>query len=106
MGQAAKPIHEMSKAAPAPVAPKPPAVVAPPPPAEPVPNDGLGVISHAYALVPAGVGRFITVHLEGVTARTVERLEPNGRPELGALAVQRCGNDMEKRLRRRKWGKS
>lgn len=66
------------------------------------PNDGLGVIAHAYALVWTPTGH-VAVHLEGVTAEKVTYLEPNGRPEQKALAASRIANSAE---RRKEWGKT
>jgi hypothetical protein len=76
----------------------------PKPVAAPVVNDGLGVIAHAYALVPTLDGRFVAVHLEGVTAQALDRIEPNGRAEPAPAAVQRCVTAMDRRLHRRAWG--
>lgn len=67
---------------------------------DPKPNDGLGVIAHAYALVWTPTGH-ISVHLEGVRADKVEYLEPNGRPELRRLASARVSNAIDKR---KVWG--
>lgn len=67
---------------------------------EPEPNDGLGVILHAYALVQTPNGH-IAVHLEGVTAKSVQYLEPNGRSELRRLASARVSNQIDKR---KSWG--
>jgi hypothetical protein len=64
------------------------------------PNDGLGVIAHAYALVWTPQGH-ISVHLQNVRAEQVEYLEPNGRPELRRLASARVGNAIDKR---KVWG--
>lgn len=60
------------------------------------------MIGHAYALIPAGIGRFRAVHLEGVIADKVNDLEPEGRGEPVALGVQRVTLALTKRARRGK----
>lgn len=70
----------------------------------PVVNDGFVQIEHAYALLPQPDGRFVAVHLEGVTAKSVHKLAPNGAPESAPFATARCGNAMDRRTRQRLWG--
>lgn len=93
MGQNAKPVVEVRR---------PLMGVAQPEKKPDAPNEGLGVIPFAYALVQTPSG-FLAVKLEGVTAQSVTYLEPNGRPELRRLAAMRTANEIE---RRKDWGKT
>jgi hypothetical protein len=76
----------------------------PEPAPEPVVNDGLGELQHAYAVYRQPDGRFVALHLEGVTAKRIERLAPNNAPESAPFATARCGNAMDRRTRQRLWG--
>lgn len=76
----------------------------PEPTPAPVVNEGLGELQHAYAVYLQPDGRFVALHLEGVTAKRVEKISPNGAPESAPFATARCSNAMDKRTRQRLWG--
>ena len=76
----------------------------PEPEPEPVANDGLGELAHAYAVVVLSNGRALAVHLEGVTAKRVERISTNETAESLPFATARCRNAMDRRTRQRLWG--
>jgi hypothetical protein len=78
----------------------------PEPKQEPVANEGLGVLEHAYAIYRQPDGRYVALHLEGVTAKRVQRIAPNGAPESAPFANQRCTTAMDKRTRLRLWDKA
>lgn len=61
--------------------------------------------AYAYGLVEGPPGRWSAVCLEGVTARAITCLEPNGQPEPIGRAMRRITNAIEKRTIARKWGK-
>lgn len=54
---------------------------------------------HAYALVQDERGGWYALHLEGVTAQKVTRLEPNGRSEPGMFAASRVTLAIERQFR-------
>jgi hypothetical protein len=62
-------------------------------------------LPYAYALIEEAPGRFSAVLLEGVTARTMTRLEVNGDPEPPARAMVRATSAIERRTIAKKWGK-
>jgi hypothetical protein len=76
----------------------------PEPDPAPVVNDGLGEIAHAYAVYRHPDGRYVALRLEGVTAKRVVRIAPNGAPESAPFATARCATAMDKRTRQRLWG--
>ncbi len=84
-------------------APSAPRTQPEPEPAPPV-NDGLGEISHAYAVVMLPSGRAVAVHLQGVVAKSVECISTNEAAESLPFATARCRNAMDKRTRQRLWG--
>lgn len=57
------------------------------------------LLPHAYALVQDGRGGWHALHLEGVTAQKVTRLEPNARPEPGMFAASRVTLAIERQFR-------
>jgi len=57
----------------------------------------------AYAIVEVAPGKWYSVCLEGVTAKTVTKLEPNGMPEVAGYALTRVTNAMLQRHAARKW---
>lgn len=57
----------------------------------------------AYAIIEGPPGKWSAVCLEGVTARAVERLEPNGEPEAMAWAMRRVTRAIEIRTVAKKW---
>lgn len=59
----------------------------------------------AYALIEGPPGQFTAVSLEGVTARAVVKLEPNGEPEASARAMGRLNRAVELRTYHKQWGK-
>lgn len=63
------------------------------------------MIAEAYAMVPAGLGRYRAVRLTGVIAEQVTNLEPEGRGEPFALGAQRIDSDLHVRHRRARRGK-
>lgn len=73
---------------------------APAPPA-PAPQE----YPFAYAVVEGPPGQWSAVCLEGVTARSVECIEPNGQPEPQARAMLRVVNAIERRTIGKKWSK-
>lgn len=62
-------------------------------------------IPFAYAIVQNASGGWLAVCLEGVTAREVVRLEPNGDAEPQARAMMRVNRAIELRTIAKKWGK-
>jgi hypothetical protein len=58
----------------------------------------------AYAIIEGPPGRWTAVCLEGVTARALQRLEPNGEPEPQARAALRIARSIEQRTVAKKWG--
>lgn len=62
------------------------------------------LLPHAYAMVQDPRGGWYAVHLEGVRAEKVTRLEPNGRREHGGFALSRAVMAMQRRHSERKWG--
>lgn len=60
----------------------------------------------AYAIIEGPPGQWSAVCLEGVTAREIVRLEPNGQPEPQARAMGRIKNAIEMRTIAKKWGRS
>lgn len=75
----------------------------PDPVAAPAANEGMGELAHAYALFRQPDGRFVAVHLEGVTAKRIEKISPNGAPESAPFATARCSNAMDRRTRQKLW---
>ncbi len=68
-------------------------------------SDDGELIAHAYAVIPGpSAGEFYAVHLEGVRAEKITRLEPNGRREPALRCAQRIENVMHKRSLKRDWG--
>jgi hypothetical protein len=63
------------------------------------------LLPHAYAMVQDERGGWYAVHLEGVTADKITRLEPNGRREHGGFALSRVVMAMQRRHHERKWGR-
>jgi hypothetical protein len=63
------------------------------------------VYPFAYALVEGPPGQWTAVCLAGVTARTVEKLEPNGDAEPMFRASQRIQRAMEMRTIGKRWSK-
>jgi hypothetical protein len=61
-------------------------------------------LPHAYAMVQDARGGWYALHLEGVTAEKVTRMEPNGRREHGGFAMSRIVEAVQKRHHRRQWG--
>jgi len=59
----------------------------------------------AYTLVEGPPGQWTAVCLEGVTARAVEKLEPNGDAEPMYRASQRLQRAMEMRTIGKRWSK-
>lgn len=59
----------------------------------------------AYAIIEGPPGKWSAVCLEGVTARAIERLEPNGQPEPMARAMMRINRAIELRTIAKKWSK-
>jgi hypothetical protein len=57
------------------------------------------VIAHAYALVQDPSGGWHALHLEGVSAQKITRLEPNTRPEPPTFAVSRVSLAIERQFR-------
>lgn len=76
----------------------------PEPEEQPVPNEGLGELAHAYAVYLQPDGRHVALHLEGVTAKRVRRIAANGAPESAPFATARCHTEMDRRTRKRAWG--
>jgi len=79
--------------------PKAPAAALPPELAEPVVVKPGELVAHAYALVQDERGGWHALHLEGVSAEKITRMEPNRRPEPGMFAVSRIKIAVEDRLR-------
>lgn len=75
----------------------------PEPEPAPVVNEGMGELAHAYAVYRQPDGRFVALHLEGVTAKRIGRLAPNNMPESAPFATARCTSAMDKRTRLRTW---
>lgn len=67
--------------------------------AEPVVVKPGELVAHAYALVQDERGGWHALHLEGVSAQKIKRMEPNRRPEPGMFAVSRIKIAVEDRLR-------
>ena len=65
----------------------------------------MGEIVHAYAIVKSksNEGRYYAVHLEEVTAKKVDVLEPSGRSEPAAHGVSRILHALDLRHFRRAW---
>jgi hypothetical protein len=63
-------------------------------------------IPFAYAIVEVAPGKWFSVCLEGVTAKTVTKLEPNGMPEVAGFALNRVTNAMLRRHAARKWSRA
>ena len=61
------------------------------------------VVPFANALIEEAPGRYSAVLLEGVTARTMTRLEPNGQPEQLGRAMARATSAFERRTIAKKW---
>lgn len=60
---------------------------------------------YAYAIIEGPPGQWSAVCLEGVTARELQRLEPNGQPEPLARAMMRVNRAIEIRTIAKKWSK-
>ena len=65
----------------------------------------LKTIPFAYALVEGPRGQWTAVCLEGVTARAVEKLEPNGDAEPMFRASLRITRGIEMRTLGKRWGR-
>lgn len=74
---------------------------APPPARDQMPAE----IPFAYAIVEVAPGKWFSVCLEGVTAKVVTKLEPNGMPEVAGHALNRVTNAMLRRHAARKWSR-
>ena len=57
------------------------------------------LLPHAYAHVQDAQGGWHALHLEGVSAQKVTRLEPNARPEPGMFAASRVTLAIERQFR-------
>jgi len=64
-----------------------------------------GPFPFAYALIEGPPGKWSAVLLEGVTARSMTRLEVNGQPEPQARAMMRAISAIERRTIAKKWSK-
>jgi hypothetical protein len=64
-----------------------------------------GPFPFAYAIIEGPPGKWAAVCLEGVTAREIVRLEPNGEPEAQVRAMRRINNAIEMRTIAKKWSK-
>jgi hypothetical protein len=62
-------------------------------------------LAFAYALVEGPPGRWTAVCLEGVTARALVKLEPNGDAEPEMYAMRRITRAIELRTIGKKWRK-
>lgn len=62
-------------------------------------------LPHAYAMVQDERGGWYALHLEGVKAEKVTRLEPNGKREHGGFAMSRIVQAVQKRHHKREWGR-
>ena len=62
-----------------------------------------GPFPFAYAIIEGPPGKWSAVCLEGVTARKVQRIEPNGQPEPQARAMMRVIRAIEVRTIAKKW---
>lgn len=70
-----------------------------PDPLEPVVVKPGELVGHAYAIVQDEKGGWHALHLEGVSAQKITRMEPNRRSEPGMFAVSRVKIAIEDRLR-------
>lgn len=78
----------------------------PPPFKTPYPDKQMeGPFPYAYAIIEGPPGKWSPVCLEGVTAREVVRLEPNGQAEPPARAMMRIQSAISQRTIAKKWGK-
>lgn len=76
----------------------------PPPFKTPYPDKQMeGPFPFAYAIIEGPPGKWSAVCLEGVTAREVQRIEPNGQPEPQARAMMRIIRAIEVRTIAKKW---
>lgn len=75
------------------------------PPAAPPPYEPVEHAAYAYAIVEGPPGKWSAVMLEGVTARKVTCIEPNGQPEPQARAMMRIQSAISQRTIAKKWGR-
>lgn len=61
---------------------------------------------YAYAIIEGPPGKWSAVCFEGVTAREVVRLEPNGQAEPPARAMMRIQSAISQRTIAKKWGRT
>jgi hypothetical protein len=62
---------------------------------------------HAYAVVQSKQdGRFYALHLEDVTAKKIEVLEPSGRAEPAIHGINRISHALDLRQFKRAWGRT